>query len=159
MKATGQHLLVEYQACDKEILNNQEMIETMMQQAALAAGTTIVTSVFHPFFPQGISGVVVIEESHLSIHTWPEYGYAAVDFFTCGNGDPEKAHDVLKEGLKSQKWEVMFVNRGELEGHAAMEVRSHVTETDTGQAIHLSSMRQKDPVTEAAPLQILEAAK
>ena len=159
MKATGRHLLVEYQECDKEILNNQEMIETIMREAAVAADTTIVTSVFHPFFPQGISGVVVIEESHLSIHTWPEYGYAAVDFFTCGNGDPEKAHDVLKEGLKSKKWEVMFVNRGELEGHAAMEVQSHVTETGTGQAIHLSSMRQKDPVTEAAPLQILEAAK
>jgi S-adenosylmethionine decarboxylase proenzyme len=159
LKATGRHLLVEYQKCDREILNNQAMIEAMMQQAALAAGTTIVTSVFHPFFPQGISGVVVIEESHLSIHTWPEYGYAAVDFFTCGNGIPERAHEVLKNGLKSQKCEVMFVNRGELSGNAAMDVQSHVTETETGRTIHLSNLRQMERLGETAPLKVADIAK
>ena len=130
-----------------------------MQTAAVASGTTIVTSVFHPFFPQGISGVVVIEESHLSIHTWPEYGYAAVDFFTCGNGVPEKAHDVLKAGLESRKCEVMFVGRGELSEKTAMAVRSHVTETETGQTIHLSNLREVECLESASTLQAVEAVK
>jgi S-adenosylmethionine decarboxylase proenzyme len=83
-----------------------------MKRAALAAQTTLVQSVFHRFSPQGVSGVVVVEESHLSIHTWPEYGYAAVDFFTCGEGLPESAHAVLREGLGAERSEVMKVERG-----------------------------------------------
>ncbi len=113
-----------------------------MQRAATASGTTIVTSVFHPFFPQGISGVVVIEESHLSIHTWPEYGYAAVDFFTCGDGIPERAHEVLKAGLEAKVSEVMFVNRGMLAGETSMEVRSHRTEDTSGRTIHMSTLHE-----------------
>lgn len=96
-----------------------------MEAAASASETTIVQSVFHPFFPQGISGVVVIEESHLSIHTWPEYGYAAVDFFTCGHGLPERAHEVIRHGLKAGACEVMLVHRGQLDGKQAMTVQSH----------------------------------
>jgi S-adenosylmethionine decarboxylase len=159
LKATGRHLLVEYQECDRKILNNREMIEALMQQAATAAETTIVTSVFHPFSPQGISGVVVIEESHLSIHTWPEYGYAAVDFFTCGNGIPERAHAVLKEGLNSKKCEVMFVVRGELSSATAMEVHSHIVENENNRTVHLSSVRQLDALPDSVPLQVVEAIK
>lgn len=131
-----------------------------MQEAAVAAGTTIVTSVFHPFFPQGISGVVVIEESHLSIHTWPEYGYAAVDFFTCGNGIPERAHDVLKVGLESQKCEVMFVGRGDLSEHTTMTVRSHVTETEGNKTFHIVNLQDVGTLEEtSAPLQVAKAVK
>ncbi len=132
-----------------------------MRNAAKAAGTTIVTSVFHPFFPQGISGVVVIEESHLSIHTWPEYGYAAVDFFTCGDGLPERAHDVLKRGLKAKTSEVMFVSRGAISESPAMELVSHVTETENGQDIHFSSLREvnSEEADEEPMLQIAQAGK
>ena len=131
-----------------------------MRNAAKAAGTTIVTSVFHPFFPQGISGVVVIEESHLSIHTWPEYGYAAVDFFTCGDGLPERAHEVLKSGLRAKTSEVMFVNRGAISESPAMELVSHVTETEDGQDIHFSSLREVDPDGAETPiLQRVQAGK
>ena len=71
-----------------------------MMDAARACGATIVQTVFHSFNPQGVSGVVVIAESHLAIHTWPEYGHAAVDVFTCGDSiDPWIAVDRLKEGL------------------------------------------------------------
>ncbi len=147
MKATGRHLLVEYKNCNPLVLNDRLLIEELMRSAAKAADTTIVTSVFHPFFPQGISGVVVIEESHLSIHTWPEYGYAAVDFFTCGDGLPEKAHEVLKQGLEAKTSEIMFVNRGAISEEPAMEMVSHLTESEQGQTIHFSSLRGVEDVT------------
>lgn len=102
-----------------------------MREAATAAGTTIVASVFQPFVPQGVTGVVVVEESHLSIHTWPEYGYAAVDFFTCGDGAPEAAYQVLLDGLKAERAEKMFVERGVSLDGRGMNLRSHTTEQRT----------------------------
>jgi len=128
LEAFGRHLLVEYKNCDRTVLNDETAIQGLMEAAALASETTIVQSVFHPFFPQGISGVVVIEESHLSIHTWPEYGYAAVDFFTCGHGLPERAHEVIREGLKAGSCEVMLVHRGQIDGTQAITVQSHRVE-------------------------------
>ena len=83
-----------------------------MLQAAEAAGATIVQSVFHRFSPHGVTGVVVVAESHLSIHTWPEYGYAAVDFFTCGDCRPEAAHEVLEAGMLSRSHAIVKVERG-----------------------------------------------
>ena len=118
----GRHLLVEYYDCDKEILNNLDAIEALFVNAAKAADATMVQSTFHRFSPQGVSGVVVIEESHLSIHTWPEHGYAAVDFYTCGASDPEKAHPVLVEGLGSKRYEMMVINRGVLPPRQSMKL-------------------------------------
>lgn len=112
MNTLGHHLLVEYYDCDKETLDDPKKLEDMMMRAAKAANATIVKSVFHQFSPQGVSGVIVIEESHLSIHTWPEHGYAAVDFYTCGTNDPERAHDVLQKALASKRFEMMIINRG-----------------------------------------------
>lgn len=109
----GRHILVELYNCDKDILNNHELIETYMKEAAIKAKATIVQSVFHLFNPWGVSGAVVIQESHLTIHTWPEYGYAAVDLFTCGDSvDPWIAFDYLQEMLKSEKSETTEVPRG-----------------------------------------------
>ena len=99
-----------------------------MREAAIAAGTSIVASVFQPFEPQGVTGVVVVEESHLSIHTWPEHGYAAVDFFTCGDSLPEAAHKVLFDGLRAERAEKIFVERGMSFEGQAMRVRSHTTD-------------------------------
>ena len=112
MNTRGRHLLVEYTGCDPNVLDDLKRIETLMNEAAAAARTRIVASVFQPFEPQGVTGVVVVEESHLSIHTWPECGYAAVDFFTCGESMPERAHEVLVAGLKAQFAELMHVERG-----------------------------------------------
>jgi S-adenosylmethionine decarboxylase proenzyme len=96
LNTRGQHLLAEYHGCNVEVLDDIKRIESLLNEAARAAQTNVVASVFRPFVPQGVSGVVVIEESHLSIHTWPEFGYASVDFFTCGAGVPEAAHRVIK---------------------------------------------------------------
>jgi len=113
MEALGRHLLVELFSCAQEILDDLEKIEVLMKEAAQLSGATIVESVFHRFQPHGISGVVVIAESHLAIHTWPEHGYAAVDFFTCGaEVDYWVAHDFLKKTFRAGDSEVQEVLRG-----------------------------------------------
>jgi len=96
----GRHLLAEFYDCNSNILNNVQLIEDAMTDAAVACGATVVEKKFHLFSPFGVSGVVIIAESHLAIHTWPEYGYAAVDLFTCGTScDPKVAYDHLQEKL------------------------------------------------------------
>jgi len=132
LDTNSRHLLVEYSGCDTAVLDDLEAIKSMMQRAAVAANTRIVASVFQPFEPQGVTGVVVIEESHLSIHTWPEYGYAAVDFFTCGDGTPEAAHAVIREALRATECEKMLIERG-LNGRPGapakgIRMQSHTTE-------------------------------
>lgn len=113
MKALGRHVLVELHECDVDLLNNVQEVETIMRDAAQAAGATIVNSVFHHFSPFGVSGVVVIAESHLAIHTWPEFGYAAVDLFTCGESvNPWVAHQVVADKLKAKKKTSIEMKRG-----------------------------------------------
>ncbi len=147
MKATGLHLLVEYHECDTIILNDLPNIERLMRSAAEAAEATVLGAMFHPFSPQGISGVVVIEESHLSIHTWPEHGYAAVDFFTCGKCVPDRAHEVLAAGLKANRFEKMLLKRGNLPSSPLIEVLDHRAETSDSadmHTLHTSSVMSAD---------------
>lgn len=134
MNTLGQHLLVEYHGCRGEFLDDDDLIERAMREAALASGATIVTAAFHRFAPQGVSGVVVVEESHLSIHTWPEHGYAAVDFYTCGDCTPQRAHDLLAAALGAERSEFMAVERGRrLEG-LSMRVERHGSDRHGGEA-------------------------
>ena len=113
MKQLGRHLIVEYTGCDPDILNDKELLERSLLEAVRKSGATIVNSTFHRYAPQGVSGVVVIAESHMSVHTWPEYGYAAVDFFTCGQTvDPYKANSYLKEQLKCEQAMISEIRRG-----------------------------------------------
>jgi S-adenosylmethionine decarboxylase len=110
--ALGRHIIVEYYNCNKNILKDPRLIDTHMRNAALEAKATIVESVFHHFNPWGVSGAVIISESHLAIHTWPEYGYAAVDLFTCGDIDPWKSFNYLKRVFESQHSEFVEMPRG-----------------------------------------------
>ncbi|PWJ42350.1 adenosylmethionine decarboxylase [Sediminitomix flava] len=113
MSALGIQLLGELSGCDKNLINDVEKVEQLMIQAAEKANTTIVKSVFHRFSPHGVSGVVVIQESHLAIHTWPEYGYASIDFFTCGDvSSPKIACEFLAEAFKAEQIEIKEVERG-----------------------------------------------
>lgn len=113
MQALGRHILVECYDCDVDVLNDTDLVEGRMEEAARRAGATIVGSSFHNFNPHGVSGVVIIAESHLAIHTWPEYGYAAVDLFTCGEScDPWDAMDYLREAFKAERVVPMEVHRG-----------------------------------------------
>ena len=115
MEALGRHILVEFFNCAPRALNDVPTIEASMVDAAGKAGATILNSEFHHFSPYGVSGVVIIQESHLAIHTWPEYQYAAADLFTCGDEvDPWLAFDNLKESLDSKNYSVLELHRGPL---------------------------------------------
>ena len=115
MKALGRHLLVELYDCDREVLNDIDHLREAMLAAAIESGAEIMGDSFHRFSPQGVSGVVVIAESHLSVYTWPEYGYAAVDVFTCGTKvDPRKAADALIEKLGAGHHVITEIQRGVL---------------------------------------------
>ncbi|OQX88864.1 spermidine synthase [candidate division KSB1 bacterium 4484_87] len=115
MEALGRHILVEFFLCDPNTLNDVETIETAMVEAAEISGATIINSDFHHFSPYGVSGVVVIEESHLALHTWPEYQYAAADLFTCGDDvNPWLAFDHLKAKLQSKTHSALELHRGSL---------------------------------------------
>jgi S-adenosylmethionine decarboxylase proenzyme len=104
--------LIEFRGCEGPVLNDSNALQALMERAVAAARATIVNSVFHTFAPQGVTGVVVVEESHFSVHTWPEHGYVAVDVYTCGECEPQLAREVLREGLAATSVEWMLIERG-----------------------------------------------
>jgi len=113
MKTLGIHLLIEFWSCNRQKIDNLDYLEKIMTQAAEVAGATVLKTAFQDFNPQGVSGVVVIAESHLTIHTWPEHGYAAVDIFTCGSTvSPWKAAGFLKQELEAEGIEIRDFQRG-----------------------------------------------
>jgi len=113
MKALGKHLIVELYGCEEKLISDVNFVQSIMIESAKAARTTIIDSVFHKFQPYGVSGVVVIAESHLAIHTWPEHKFASVDFFTCGNkSNPWKAFKIIRKKLKATHFSVMKMQRG-----------------------------------------------
>jgi S-adenosylmethionine decarboxylase len=113
LHALGTHLLVELRDCNPEILKDLTRVKDALVAAAKEAKATIVDISFHEFNPFGISGMVVIAESHLSIHTWPEYAYAAVDIFTCGDIiKPEVAAAFLIDRFESKSPSIVELKRG-----------------------------------------------
>ncbi len=120
VQSLGRHILAEIYGCSFEMLNNVEQVEETMINAALEAGAEIREFVFHKFSPQGVSGVVVISESHLAIHTWPELGYAAVDVFTCGDTvDPWDACNYLVQQFKATSMNATEMKRGMIQSAEA----------------------------------------
>ena len=111
----GKQIILELYGCPADLLKDLAAVEEIMKAAAEAMGATVVTSTFHHFSPLGISGVVVIMESHLTIHTWPEYNYAAIDIFTCGDIQMQKGVAYLMKYLHSETAEVKALERGNLE--------------------------------------------
>jgi S-adenosylmethionine decarboxylase len=109
----GHHFLIEMYECDAQLLNDVAEIQAQMLNVAKSCKMTIIQHYFHPFTPHGISGFIVIAESHLAIHTWPEYGYAAVDLFTCGRTDMlEGCLQKLRENFRCQRISTVKVLRG-----------------------------------------------
>jgi S-adenosylmethionine decarboxylase len=107
------HLLVDLWGARN--LDDPEFIDATLQEAALAAGATILHSHFHHFTPNGgVSGVVVLAESHISIHTWPEHDFAAVDIFMCGACDPYRSIPVLRRAFAPDRVELNEQRRGRI---------------------------------------------
>ncbi len=116
MNALGKHLLLELKDCNREVLNDLGFLKGILLSAASEAGATVLEESFHQFAPYGVSGVVIIAESHLFIHTWPECGYAAVDIFTCGDSvQPEKAAQKLIRELGAKSHSMLEIRRGILD--------------------------------------------
>jgi len=113
LQALGRHVLAEVYGCRFEVLNDIKKVQDIMVNAALEAGAEVREMVFHKFSPQGVSGVVVISESHLAIHTWPELGYAAVDVFTCGEKvNPWDACNYMAEKFGAADVSASEIKRG-----------------------------------------------
>ena len=123
MNALGTHLLIELRQCDEELLDDLHHVEETMLGAADEAGATVIGRSFHKFDPRGVTGIVAIAESHLCIHTWPEYGYAAVDIFTCGSSfKPRKAAELIVKRLGSAQPSITEIKRGPLSEATAAAV-------------------------------------
>ncbi|HCP60354.1 MAG TPA: S-adenosylmethionine decarboxylase proenzyme [Dehalococcoidia bacterium] len=121
MNALGKHLLLELKDCDRELLNDIGFLKKALLSAAVEAGATVLGESFHQFSPQGVSGVVVVSESHLCIHTWPEHGYAAADIFTCGDSvQPEKAAEFLVRELSARSHSAVTMRRGVLDAEGSL---------------------------------------
>jgi S-adenosylmethionine decarboxylase len=115
LDALGKHLLLELKDCNKEVLNDLNFLQDVLLSAAKEAGATVLEKSFHQFTPQGVSGTVIIAESHIFIHTWPEYGYAAVDIFTCGDSvKSDVAAKLLIEKLEAKDPTIIEMKRGVL---------------------------------------------
>jgi len=107
------HLIADLHGIASAKLTDVAAIEALLRQAALAAGATIVYSHFHAFGPgQGVTGVVLLAESHISIHTWPEIGFAALDIFMCGRAKPGQALAVIEAGLAPTSSTLQELPRG-----------------------------------------------
>ncbi len=114
MKPLGIQYIAEFYRCSPTFISDPGQVEKAMLQAARVAKATIVESLFHRFSPQGISGVILIAESHLTIHTWPEHGYAAVDFFSCSLLDYQAAFDHMKKEFEAEEISIEKIRRGNL---------------------------------------------
>ncbi len=120
MQSLGKQLIVELYGCDRTLLDDPKHSERILVEAVNRSGATVIQPLFHHFSPHGVSGVVVIAESHVAIHTWPEFGYCAVDIFTCGTQvDPDLMLEYIRAEFKAREVSVMEVKRGTLDlpGH------------------------------------------
>ncbi len=109
----GRHVIAELWNCNEAKLNDINFIEKVFVDAALKSGAEVREVAFHKFAPHGVSGVVIISESHLTIHSFPEHGYASIDVYTCGDRiDPNIAAGFIVEALEAQTNETVEVPRG-----------------------------------------------
>ena len=113
LPSLGSHLLVEFYGCDSSALELEGRVREAMCEAARRSNASVVTDSFHEFKPFGVSGAVIIQESHYTIHTWPEHGYAAVDLFYCSNSVAvDLAVKTLQEYFKPKRTSYLLVRRG-----------------------------------------------
>ena len=108
----GRHCILELYQCDQAKLNDEAFIRTTLTSSAKIAGATLINLVTHSFNPQGVTGLALLAESHISIHTWPEIGYAAIDVFTCGDHTmPEKACMLLSKDFSAKNFSFKNISR------------------------------------------------
>ena len=115
LDSLGTHLLLDLKECNAELLDDVDYVREVVLAAATEAGATVVGETFHKFRPIGVTGIVAIAESHISIHTWPEHSYAAADIFTCGASlTPLRAADLIVKMLECEDASISDVKRGDV---------------------------------------------
>ena len=108
----SKHLLLELYRCDRAKLNDESFLRCILNRAAKLANATVLNLISNKFEPQGVTAIALLAESHISIHTWPESNYSAVDIFTCGkNMMPELASQYLIEALKAEEHSLRVIER------------------------------------------------
>ncbi len=124
MNTLGRHLLAEFYGCTDGALDDVDRMRDHMLAAVKAVGATVVGEAFHRYEPHGVSGMLLIAESHLTVHSWPESRYVAVDIFTCGGLDPRHGYALLRQLLASETCRMHEIVRGlpaDLEGEVFPE--------------------------------------
>jgi len=139
LHTVGRHLIAEFYGCDSGLLNDPKRIREVMIHAAERTGVTMVGEIFHQFAPQGVSGTIVIAESHMSVHTWPENGYAAVDIFTCGGIDPRPGFQLLGKALQAKSFRMQEIVRGIAED---VDENRHLLPEDVQLMCHTAPVRE-----------------
>lgn len=112
MKKLGTHIVVDAWQCPADILNDPDRIRQAILDAIAAGSATLIDICVHQFSPHGVTATATLAESHIAIHTWPEYGYFAADLFFCGCGEPDKAAEMLKTRLEAKQTRVQEFWRG-----------------------------------------------
>lgn len=108
-------MLIALYECDAEKLNDLNRLEAVLEEAVRVSSATTLKSSFHQFAPQGVGCVVIITESHFTIHTWPEYGYTVLDTFTCGKEiNSQKTLDFIEKKLNIKTISVTEIRRGNI---------------------------------------------
>lgn len=116
MNHLGKHYILELYECDTNTCNDVEKLKVIMLEAVERANATLVKTYFHQFSPFGISGTIVIAESHFNVHTWPEHQFMAIDLFTCGDSlNPDEAKDYLVDATGAQRHDYKVLDRGDLD--------------------------------------------
>lgn len=110
MRGLGRHLLMELWGCRN--LDDPQRVEEALRALVDACNVTVLDLRVHPFSPQGVTGMALLSESHISIHTWPEFGYAALDIFTCGDSDLDATIPVVHQHFAPQRTQLLEVTRG-----------------------------------------------
>ena len=119
LKSLGTQILLDLENCNSDILDDIDFIKTILKEAASLSGATIIGETFHKFQPVGVTGVVSIAESHICIHTWPEYSYASVDIFSCGDDfNLETASQIIGQRLESTDSFSRVIERGLRDGQS-----------------------------------------
>jgi len=107
----GKHYLLNLYGCSFVLLNNEQGLIDLLEHAATASGATVLQTISKSFNPHGVTVISLLSESHISIHTWPEHGKAAVDVYTCGDCDPKIGCDMIIEQLCSTNHTLSYIER------------------------------------------------
>lgn len=118
----GRHCIYELQDANPALLDDEAYVRNALEQAVEASGATLLQLVSHKFEPQGVTAIALLSESHISFHSWPQYGYASVDCYTCGeHTDPQKACLFLKDSFQSNNDDITVIQRNYFSGDSRIQ--------------------------------------